>query len=114
MTSVHAFSDLESSPTSALFEGRKQADVDVSFFAVSSTIKGRGPSLHKHPYHEVFVVLEGEATFTAGGEELVVTGGQVVVVPPETPHKFINSGDGLLRMVNIHDNGELVQTDLEE
>jgi mannose-6-phosphate isomerase-like protein (cupin superfamily) len=34
-------------------------------------------------------------------------------VPPETPHKFVNSGDGLLRMVNIHENGELVQTDLD-
>ncbi len=35
------------------------------------------------------------------------------MVPPEAPHKFVNSGDGTLRMVNIHPNGTVVQTDLE-
>jgi mannose-6-phosphate isomerase-like protein (cupin superfamily) len=27
---------------------------------------GRGPALHKHQYEEVFIVQEGQATFTAG------------------------------------------------
>jgi len=114
MASVHAIADLASSPTAALFEGRKHANVDVSCFIVSSTLRGRGPSLHTHPYAEVFVVLDGEATFTAGDEEVVITGVHVVVVPPETPHKFVNTGDELLRMVTIHANGELIQTDLED
>ena len=29
---------------------------------------GRGPALHKHPYAEVFIIQEGEATFTVGAE----------------------------------------------
>jgi quercetin dioxygenase-like cupin family protein len=29
---------------------------------------GEGPRLHRHAYREVFVVLEGEATFTLGTE----------------------------------------------
>ena len=28
--------------------------------------------------------------------------GHVVIVPPNTPHKFVNSGDGRLKQVSIH------------
>jgi mannose-6-phosphate isomerase-like protein (cupin superfamily) len=105
--------EIRSSPTAALFEGDKHGDgVPVSSFIVS-TPPGKGPSLHRHPYGEVFVVLEGVATFTAGDEEVDVPFGNVVVVPPETPHKFVNSGDETLRMVTIHANGTMIQTDLE-
>jgi mannose-6-phosphate isomerase-like protein (cupin superfamily) len=105
--------ELRSSPTAALFEGDKHGDgVPVSSFIVS-TPPGKGPSLHTHPYGEVFVVLEGEATFTAGDEEVTVAGGNVVVVPPEAPHKFVNSGEDTLRMVTIHANGTMIQTDLD-
>jgi mannose-6-phosphate isomerase-like protein (cupin superfamily) len=106
--------DLRSSPTAALFEGAKHADgVPVSCFIIDSTLPGRGPRLHKHPYPEVFVVEDGEATFTAGDEEVVVTAGNLVVVPPETPHRFVNNGEGTLRMVTIHPNPEVIQTDLD-
>jgi mannose-6-phosphate isomerase-like protein (cupin superfamily) len=63
---------------------------------------GGGPSLHQHPYEEVFVVHEGEATFRMGDEERVVRGGEVVVVPPDTPHAFTNTGNGPLKQVDIH------------
>jgi mannose-6-phosphate isomerase-like protein (cupin superfamily) len=63
---------------------------------------GRGPALHQHPYEEVFIVEEGRATFTGGDEEREVSAGDIVVVPPNTPHRFVNSGDGPLRQVAIH------------
>jgi mannose-6-phosphate isomerase-like protein (cupin superfamily) len=64
---------------------------------------GAGPALHKHPYEEVFVIVEGEATFTLGDETLVVRGGdEPVVAPPETPHAFKNTGTGRLVTVDIH------------
>ena len=63
---------------------------------------GRGPALHKHQYEEVFIVEEGQATFTAGDEEREVRGGEIVIVPPDTPHGFVNSGDGPLRQIAIH------------
>ena len=28
--------------------------------------------------------------------------GEIVVVPPEVPHRFLNTGDGPLRMITIH------------
>ena len=63
---------------------------------------GKGPSLHRHPYEEVFVVLDGEATFTLGDEQRVVRGGELVVAPAGVVHGFVNSGDGPLRQVDIH------------
>jgi mannose-6-phosphate isomerase-like protein (cupin superfamily) len=63
---------------------------------------GEGPRLHRHPYEEIFVVHEGEATFTLGDEQIVAKPGDVLVAPAGTPHKFVNSGSGGLRQVDIH------------
>jgi len=75
---------------------------------------GGGPKLHRHPYEEVFVVQEGNATFTAGEETIEVSGGQVVVVPAGVPHKFVNSGTGRLRQVDIHASERCVTEWLED
>jgi quercetin dioxygenase-like cupin family protein len=66
------------------------------------TPPGRGPSLHRHRYEEVFVVRDGEVTFRLGDEERVARAGDIVVVPPGTPHAFVNTGEGPLGMVAIH------------
>jgi quercetin dioxygenase-like cupin family protein len=63
---------------------------------------GDGPRLHRHPYEEVFVVLEGNAEFTAGDERVSATAGESIVVPPDTPHLFVNTGTGRLRLVAVH------------
>jgi mannose-6-phosphate isomerase-like protein (cupin superfamily) len=75
---------------------------------------GNGPRLHRHPYAEVHVVQEGRATYTVGGATLEVTSGHVVVVPPGTPHKFVNAGDGPLRLVAIHLSAQIVGEWLED
>ena len=59
---------------------------------------GRGPSLHKHDYAEVFILLEGEATFRNADGDQTIAAGHVVVVPAGEPHGFVNSGDGPLRL----------------
>ncbi len=74
------------------FQGHRHG-AGVSFIVVDAP-PGGGPRLHKHPYEEVFVVQEGTATFTAGGETIEVEGGQIVVVPAGVPHRFVNSGRG--------------------
>lgn len=74
---------------------------------------GRGPSLHKHPYAELFFVLEGEATFSDGADTRLVGAGDVVIVPPEQPHAFVNSGDTALRQIDVHLNGRFVTDWLE-
>jgi quercetin dioxygenase-like cupin family protein len=63
---------------------------------------GSGPSLNKHPYEEVLIVLEGEGTFLAGGEEIEARPGDVVVVPAETPHAVTPPAkDGSVRSTSM-------------
>ena len=99
--------------TARWFEGHRYGDVDVSFFMVDSP-PGGGPVLHKHPYEEVFVTLEGEATFTVGDATIEASAGQIVVAPAGVPHKFVNSGSGPLRQVDIHPNGRIQQVNIPE
>ena len=95
------------------FEGCRYGEVNVSFFLVDSP-PGSGAGLHKHPYEEIFVIQEGDATFTVGDATIEATGGQIVVVPAGVPHKFINSGSGPLRQVDIHPSGRIRQVDIPE
>ncbi|MBA3425020.1 MAG: cupin domain-containing protein [Rubrobacter sp.] len=88
-------------------------DAGVSFIVIDVP-PGSGPKLHSHPYEEVFVVQEGEVTFTVGDEVIEASGGQVVVVPAGVPHKFVNSGSGRLRQVDIHASERFVTEWLED
>ena len=64
---------------------------------------GEGPRLHRHRYREVFVVLEGEATFTLGAAQRVARAGEVVVTPAGVAHRFVDTGQGRLRQVDIRE-----------
>jgi quercetin dioxygenase-like cupin family protein len=63
---------------------------------------GKGPRLHRHPYDETWVVVEGNLTFQAGDERFAARVGDIVIVPPNTPHKFTNDGPGRSKLVCIH------------
>jgi quercetin dioxygenase-like cupin family protein len=95
------------------FEGYLYGDVDVSFF-LSDTAPGKGPDLHKHPYEEIFVVQEGELTFTVGEDTIEATGGQIVNVPAGAPHEFVNSGAGRAQHVDIHASRRMITDWLED
>jgi len=95
------------------FEGHDHGGIGASVIVVDAP-PGSGPRLHKHPYAEIFVVLEGQATFTAGEGEIVAVGGQMVVVPAGVPHTFVNSGTGPLRQVDIHPSGKFITEWLDD
>jgi mannose-6-phosphate isomerase-like protein (cupin superfamily) len=63
---------------------------------------GDGPRLHRHPYDELFIVQEGEATFTIDGAELHVRAGDVLIARANRAHAFVNSGTEPLRQIDIH------------
>jgi mannose-6-phosphate isomerase-like protein (cupin superfamily) len=101
MASLISWDDLDGkSPTHFSLEG-KGHDVSVCIIVVDFE-PGAGPKLHRHPYEEIFVVHEGRATFFAGDETIEATVGQVVAVPAGTPHRFVNSGPGRLRLQSVH------------
>jgi|SRR5215204_1441750 len=87
------------------FVGADHGGIGVCVIFVDAP-PGTGPSLHKHPYEELFLVLEGEVTFLAGEKEAQAGVGDVVVVPADTPHAFTNTGEGRLRQIDIHVNPE--------
>lgn len=63
---------------------------------------GQGPKLHKHPYDETWVVERGQLTFQLGDQLLEIGPGDIVIAPPDVPHKFTNRGPGRSSMVCIH------------
>jgi quercetin dioxygenase-like cupin family protein len=105
--------ELPHSGTAHTFEGYLYGDANVSFF-LSETPPGRGPKLHAHPYAEVFVVQEGGLTFRVGDDTIEATGGQIVVAPAGMPHRFVNSGTGQARHIDIHASRRMTTEWLEE
>jgi Auxin binding protein len=59
---ILSYDDLTRSNNSLEFEGADHGGAGVSFIVVDAA-PGRGPSLHRHDYAEVFIVLEGQSTF---------------------------------------------------
>jgi quercetin dioxygenase-like cupin family protein len=106
-----AFTDLPGSERARRFEGRDHG-ANVSFF-LSTHASGEGPKLHRHPYEETFILQGGRCTFTVGDETVEAAPGHVLIVPPNTPHKFVNSGETRLQQVSIHSAPAIVQEDLE-
>lgn len=86
-------------------------DAPMSAYIVKAK-PGQGPPLHTHPYVEVAFVVEGLAKMTIGNEEREVAAGDIAVIPPNTPHRFVNCGDTLLRQIDIHASPNFIQTNL--
>jgi mannose-6-phosphate isomerase-like protein (cupin superfamily) len=74
---------------------------------------GHGPRLHRHPYDETWVVVEGNLTFQAGDERQRAGPGDIVIVPPGVPHKFTNDGPGRCNLVCIHSSPVVIGEWLE-
>jgi len=113
MYSVIRPGDLQPSPGGTItFEGEPHGS-GVSFFLVNGE-PGAGPDLHRHPYSETWIVRGGRGRFTADGDEVEAGPGDILVVGPETPHKFKSVGPGRLDVICIHASPRMIQEDLEE
>jgi len=95
------------------FEGVQYDETEISFIWIDMP-PGGVIRLHQHPYKEIFIIQEGISTFTVGSETLEAHAGQVIIVPAETPHKFMNMSDKQLKQIDIHVNKEFVTVWLEE
>jgi mannose-6-phosphate isomerase-like protein (cupin superfamily) len=95
------------------FEGAQYQDTAVSFIWVDMP-PGDIIRLHKHPYKEIFIIQEGVATFTIGATTLEAIAGQIVIVPANLPHKFMNASDRPLRQVDIHISKQIITKWLED
>jgi len=74
---------------------------------------GQGPPLHTHPYVEVIFMLEGNAKVTIGDETREAKAGDIAIVPANTLHRFVNSGQTVLRQIDVHASPKFIQANLE-
>lgn len=84
-----------------IFNGA-QHDFPTVSLMIAEIQPGEGPAWHRHVYDEVFVISEGEATYTIGNEVITADKGMVVFVPADVPHTYVNSGPGILRQTAVH------------
>jgi len=89
------------------FVGEQYGGVGVSVLFVDAA-PGQGPRLHRHPYVELLIVLEGIATVDDGQSKIEMHDGQMAVVDENQPHGFVNSGQGRLRQIDIHLSPRLI------
>jgi mannose-6-phosphate isomerase-like protein (cupin superfamily) len=82
------------------FEGADYG-AGLSFF-IGDLEPGRGPPMHRHPYAETCIVRSGRAAMTIDGQEVIAGPGDIVVIGPDTPHRFTAIGDERLVAVCIH------------
>ncbi|GCE07869.1 cupin [Dictyobacter aurantiacus] len=104
--------ELRFSETTFRFQGGEYGGVAGSFIWVCMP-PGQGSKLHRHPYQEVFVLQEGQVTFTIGDTRREISAGNVVVAPANTPHKFTNTGTEPLQMISFHPSSHFIQEYLE-
>lgn len=91
--------------------GQYGADICIIFNILPEP--GGGPRLHQHPYAETFIVRSGTGLFTLGDQQITATAGQILIAPPDTPHKFTNVGSGPLETIDIHNSGKFITHWLE-
>src|SRR5438477_9486479 len=89
------------------FVGERNGGVGACVLFVDAA-PGEGPRLHRHPYVEILIVVEGTATFDDGQSKREVKAGEMAVVEAGQPHGFANSGAGRLRQIDVHLNPKFI------
>ena len=94
-----------------LIEGKK-LNTEITLIRYATDVVGEGPTLHVHPYDEIFTITEGRARFTVGDKTIDAEAGDVVLGPANVPHGYQNLGPGRLDSLDIHLSPEWIQYNL--
>lgn len=94
-----------------LLEG-KDLGTNVTVIRYVTEVVGEGPTLHVHPYDEIFTITEGRARFTVGDTTIDAEAGDIVLGPANIPHGYQNLGPGRLDSLDIHLSPEWIQFNL--
>lgn len=68
---------------------------------------GSHVGFHRHNYEELFIIHQGQADFTIGDDTVSVSAGDLVVIPAGAPHRFVNTGQDMLRQTAVHGAKEI-------
>lgn len=90
----------------AVFQGFEHG-ANVSFFVVQFSL-GKGPKKHRHPYEEIFIILDGEIEAIIDSETRILGRDQIAIIPAGTWHEFKNRSTQTAHLVNIHPVPEMI------
>jgi mannose-6-phosphate isomerase-like protein (cupin superfamily) len=110
-TLVSAKEWLSTGKLRGLLEG-KVINTGITLIRYITDVVGEGPTLHVHPYDEIFTITEGRARFTVGDKIIDAEAGDVVLGPANIPHGYQNLGPGRLDSLDIHLSPEWIQYNL--
>ena len=96
-------------PEGRSFIGADHGGMPISLFLVDLRPRS-GPTLHRHPYPEIFVLDTGQATFQIGNTLLTAHAGDILIAPAGCAHGFTSTGGGQLRLTAIH-TASTIETD---
>src|SRR5262249_41124748 len=74
-------------PARGVLEG-KGLNPGITLLRYVTDVVGEGPTLHVHPYDEIFTVTEGRARFTVGDKTIDAEAEDVVLGPANIPHGY--------------------------
>jgi quercetin dioxygenase-like cupin family protein len=94
------------------FQGSEHGPARISII-LTEAANGEGPRLHRHPYDETWIVHEGRVQVWIGEETAEASGGDIVVSPPNTAHKFKAVGEEIARLTCIHASPTVITEWLE-
>ncbi len=84
-----------------LFHGSEYGLADISLM-FGEVHPGSSVALHRHDYEELFVIHQGEADFFIGDDKVSAHAGDLILIPSGAPHRFVNTGDEILRQTAVH------------
>ncbi|MFU8872755.1 cupin domain-containing protein [Micromonospora sp. SL4-19] len=71
---------------------------------------GTGLPLHSHNVEESVLILEGLATAQIGDDYFDLVAGEATWVPAGVPHRFLNRGDGIMRIYWVYGGRDVTRT----
>lgn len=72
--------------------------------------RGTGLPLHSHNVEESVLVVEGEAVAQIGEESFHLVAGDATWVPAGLPHRFLNRGEGVMRIYWVYGGRDVTRT----
>ncbi len=89
-----------------------KGNADDTIFTSGTTVFPAGASapMHSHNCSEQVTILEGRATCVVDGVETELGPYDTTYIPADVPHRFVNSGDGDLRILWIYAARDVTRT----
>jgi HTH-type transcriptional repressor of puuD len=92
------------------YVGRWNSDENRITTGQTAFAPGTGLPLHSHNVEESVLILEGEAIAEIDGERFELIAGEATWVEAGVPHRFLNRGDGPMRIYWVYGGREVTRT----